>query len=246
MREYLPDELLDRWEDLREIKNLMGRLSADYTVKREKTMYEKYWNGRGDVCLGTNDGWYGGADAVRGYYESVDAVTKFHSGLIAEVFPDALAGKTEEELHGVGMLDYKPVDTPVVEIAGDRKTAKGLWCVRGSHAKITRSGPVAYWEWGWFAVDFTREDEGWKIWHMLYLDEILLPSGGKWSGEPKQFDELPEFSRADDVRPAPPTKPETLRGLYGADRPFTRSPEVPEPYDTFAETFSYGRERSGA
>jgi hypothetical protein len=242
MERYSPDQLLDRFEDLREIKNLMGRLSADYSVKREGTIYDRYWSRRGDVCLGVNDGWYDGADAVRGYYESIDAVTAFHSELIANAFPDALAGKTTEELHGVGMLDYKPVDTPVIEIAGDRETAKGIWCIRGSHAKITTSGPVAYWEWGWFAVDFTREPEGWNIWHMRYLDEVLLPSGSKWYGEPKKFDELPAFARAEDVGPVSPPKPGKLRERYSADREFTPSPRVPEPYATFGETFSYGME----
>ena len=242
---YGADELLDRWEDLREIKNLMGRLSHDYCVKREGGIYEKYWSRRDDSCLGTNDGWYGGPGAVRGYYDSIDAMTEFHSDMIAGVFPDVLGGKSKEALHGVGMLDYKPVDTPVVEIAGDRETAKGIWCIRGSHAKITLSGPVAYWEWGWFAVDFVREEDGWKIWHMLYLDEVLRPAGSHWHGEPKKFEELPEFARAGDVKVMQPTIPVPLREQYSGTRRFTPSPRVPEPYESFADTFSYGMQQEG-
>ena len=239
---YSADDRLNRWEDLRAIKNLMGRLSHDYCVKCEGGIFEKYWSQRGDSCLGTNEGWYDGPGAVRGYYDSIDAMTEFHSEIIASIFPDVLGGKSKGSLHGVGMLDYKPVDTPVVEIAGDRETAKGIWCIRGSHAKITPSGPVAYWEWGWFAVDFVREEDGWRIWHMQYLDEILRPAGSRWDGEPKTFEELYEFAHAGDVKVMPPTRPALLRATYSGNRKFTPSPKVPEPYETFADTFSYGME----
>ena len=41
--------------------------------------------------------------------------------------------------------------------------------------------------------------------------------------------EMPGFTRA-----------EPLRELYTPQRPFTRTLPLPEPYGTFAETFSYG------
>lgn len=239
-RQYTSDQLLDRWEDLREIKNLMGRLSADYCVIQAAHAYERYWSRRDDVCLGRNNGWYDGAEAVKGYYDSLDAQIRYQSKVIAGIFPDALGGKSDEEIYGVGMLDYKPVDTPVVEIAGDGETAKGIWCIRGSHAQMTTSGPVGMWEWGWFAVDFIREGGEWKIWHMQYLDDILLPEGSKWYGEPTQFPARPEFAAIEDVKLAAPNRPERLRELYHIDRGFTPGPRVPEPYETFAETFSYG------
>ena len=37
---------------------------------------------------------------------------------------------------------------------------------------------------------------------------------------------------------------ETVRPLYSVDRPLTEAPRIPEPYDTFANTFSYGKEVS--
>jgi hypothetical protein len=81
---------------------------------------------------------------------------------------------------------------------------------------------------------------------MLYLDDVLLPTSSAWHGEPKKYDELAEFARAGDVSPAPPAIPEQLRELYGVDRAFAPSPRIPEPYATFDETFSYGREGSRA
>ena len=36
------------------------------------------------------------------------------------------------------------------------------------------------------------------------------------------------------------TVKQEFRPLYSADRPVTLCPEIPQPYDTFAGTFSYG------
>jgi hypothetical protein len=240
--EYTSDQLLDRWEALREIKNLMGRLSADYCIIEMRSMYDKYWSKREDICLGVNEGWYEGASAVKAYYQSIDKRVSYNTKKIRELFPDSFKDKSEEESYGCGMLDYKPVDTPVVEIAADMETAKGIWCIRGSHVEFTKSGPVAVWEWGWFAVDFVKEEDEWKIWHMQYLDEISRTESSKWYGEETSYPEREEFSWAEDVKILPPNKPCRLRELYSIDRPFTPIPDVPVPYRTFSETFSYGIE----
>ena len=54
------------------------------------------------------------------------------------------------------------------------------------------------------------------------------------------YPDLPEFSElAQEPSPAPTVAVE-LAQLYHANRPFVRSPKIPEPYRTFSETFSYG------
>lgn len=239
---FTSEQLLDRWEDQRDVKNLMGRLSMSYCVKRERGMYEKYWSRRPDVCIGINEGWYEGSEAVAGYYMSLHENTAHQSRIVAKAFPSELEGKSEEELHGVGSMDYKPLDTAVVEIAGDRATAKGIWTIRGSHSRITDAGPVSFWEWGWFAVDFIREGDEWKIWHMQYVHDILNRQGTKLFGDIEPYPELAEFKGAGSMAEKLPNRPEKLRELYNIDRKFTPSPRVPEPYGTFCDTFSYGVE----
>ena len=234
------EQLVERWEHLRAIKNLMGRMSADYTLKKESQMYEKYWSARDDVSLGVNEGYYVGAAAVAGYYRALGQQIADQSRLIQSIFPAELSGKTEAELQGVGTMDYKPVDTPVIEIAGDGQTAKGIWCLRGSHNQILPSGPVAYWEWGWFAADFILENGEFRLWHLQYLQEVCRPNGAPWYGEEKQYPALEEFAPAANFRFPEPEHPTVLRTRYHAERPFTVSPRVPEPYYTFDETFTYG------
>lgn len=241
---FTTEQLVERWEHLRAIKNLMGRMSADYTLKKEGQMYETYWAKAADVSLAVNDGWYLGTQAVKGYYQALAEQITAQSKLIADIFPEELGGKSQEELNGVGTMDYKPVDTPVVEIAADGKTAKGIWCIRGSHSKILPAGPVAYWEWGWFAADFILEDGAFKIWHLQYLQEVCCPSGHPWDGSGDVYPPLPEFAAASEFVFPKPEIAETVRIPYSAQRPFTPCPRVPEPYETFAETFSYGRKEA--
>lgn len=237
---FTSEELLSRWEDQREIKNLMGRLSQDYTLKKEGGMFRKYWSARDDVSLGVNNGWFTGPNNVAAYYASEADRVALESRLIQAAFPEQLGDKTPEEVYGVGMMTYRPVDTPVIELAEDGQTAKGLWTIRGSYSQLTPGGPQGFWEWGWFAVDFIREGDDWKIWHMQYLKEIDRPCGSPWVGAPRVYEDIPEFAAMRNFRPVDPDVRAELRAPYAADRPFTPAPRMPEPYTAFADTFSYG------
>ena len=243
--ELTKEELLGRWEDIREIRNVMGRISADYVLREERRMFDAYWSKRDDVCLGINTGYYVGPEAVKGYYAYQDRIIAKESKKIQELFPEELGDKSAEEVYGVGMMDYKPTDTYVVEEAVDGQTAKGMWMIRGAHSKLTTGGPAAYWEWGWFAVDFILEDGAWKVWHMLYLQDINRIAGQKWTGEEKGFKEREEFAGWTEEELPTPTVSMTVHETYHAKRAFSGSPKLPEPYDTFANTFSYGYTEDG-
>jgi hypothetical protein len=239
-KNFTPEELLTRWEYRRELQNIMGKLTQSYLMMEEAQIYDRWWSRRADVCLGINTGWYQGAAAVKGYYDALGEKIKLSSQLLAEAFPEKLGAKTPEELYGVGQLGVKPADTFVIEIAGDNQTAKGLWSLHGTYAEITPAGPVSYWDWGYYCVDFILEDGAWKIWHMQDLNDINTPTGGDWTEAPLTFPEEPVFAPMKDFRFPAPNVPATLREAYYPGRPFTESPPLPEPYDTFAETFSYG------
>jgi hypothetical protein len=65
--------------------------------------------------------------------------------------------------------------TPIIEVAGDGKTAKGMWYSPGlgltphvSGSSVT-VGSIFFWE--KYAGDFIKEDGQWKIWHLgMYYD----------------------------------------------------------------------------
>ena len=238
--QYSAEQKLTLFEDLREIRNEAGRMTACYLMCDQGKIFDSYWSTRDDVCLATNEGYYVGAEAVKGYYDSIAARSMTVSKLVQARFPEKMGHLSDEELFGAGEMDYKSIDTYVIEVAGDRKTAKGLWVIRGCEAKLTAGGPQAFWEWGWFAADFVLENDVWKIWHLQYLQEVMRPSGQPWVGPELKYDPLPEFEAVDDCRIAEPTIPAQVRARYDADRPFTPAPRVPEPYEHFEDTFSYG------
>lgn len=79
-------------------------------------------------------------------------------------------------------------ETPVIEVAGDGKTAKGIWysiglAVRGSVDDNGNTSISTGWMWEKYAVDFAYEDGEWKIWHLVNLmDQGPAESGGQGQG----------------------------------------------------------------
>ena len=247
MTPFTTEQLVDRWEDRRRIQNIMGIFSQHHLLKLEKDIFSGLWSAGEDVCLSVNDGYYIGRDAVGGYYEAMHRRIALANQALRKRFPDKVAGKTEEETYGIGFMNYFPLDTPVIEIAADGETAKGIWALRNTYSEITSGGPEAYWQWGWVAVDFRRENGDWKIWHLCLLNDVHVRAGQKLHEPYVPYPDLPEFSALKDFSMPEPTVRTVVRPLYQTDRPFTEPPRLPEPYDTFANTFSYGcAERSDA
>lgn len=238
-KEFSAEHLLTRWEIRREVQNIMGKYSQSFCIKQEGAL-PQFWSERDDISLGRNNGYYVGQAAVRGYYAAIEEETKAASSLIRARFPDKLGEKSPEECFGVGQISYRPIDTPVVEVADDLQSAKGLWVVRGLVERITTAGPVSYWDFSYWAVDFILENGAWKILHMLDLNEIDTQQGEKLTAAPKPLPEDSAFADMAAVRIPEPNHPCAIRETYQTNRPFCPSPRVPEPYKTFAETFSYG------
>lgn len=241
-KQYTTEQMLWRFEDRREITNLMARYSADYLLKKEREMFRNYWSTRADVSRAVNEGYYVGPQAVAGYYAALDAKNALVAGLIQKRFPEKLGQYSPEEIYGVGTIGYKPLDTGVIEIAADGQTAKGIWMIRGSYSDLTDQGVISYWVWGYMACDFVWENEEWKIWHMQEVYDVHTPCGTSWAKGPGTTDypREPLFAAVADFKMPEPNLMQPVRAYYTVNRPATPSPRVPEPYETFSETFSYG------
>lgn len=237
------EQLVGIFEDQRDLKNLMGKVCYTILLKQEDKMVERFWSAREDICLGVNRGYYVGREAVKGYYDAVYRHTVSCTEFLKKAFPDRMEKLSPEEQFGAGSMDVKPMDTAVVEVAGDGETARGIWYSRGTYNDITPQGPVAFWDFAVFACDFVREDGGWKILHMLWLSDIVVPGGKSWGEEYEPYPDLPEFAGAKGFEAPVPTVQKTLHEAYYPGRPFMPLPEPPVPYETFAETFSYGYEK---
>jgi hypothetical protein len=157
-------------------------------------------------------------------------------------------------------------ETPVIEVAGDGKTAKGLWYSIGIGVRPNVKSDSTYtksteWMWEKYAVDFIREDGKWKIWHLVnMMDEPPLTSpvtasltgdaGGR-GGAPGGQGGAPGSGGQGKQ---PPAGANVGTGAGGGQLQASKTVEVfkwsptvvpriepkfPEPYYTFSETFSY-------
>ena len=238
---FTTEQLTQRWEDQRAIKNLMGKYANCVILNWEGEIYDRFWSKRqADICLGFNDGWYQGPDAVSAYYRAVRDRNALVASLMQKRFPEQLGGLTEDEIYGIGPFKVRPMACPVIEVAADGATAKGLWFCQGAYNNVETCGPVAHWTWGYFAVDFVREADGWKIWHMQYLNDVDCICGQSWGKPQRPLPDLPEFAPLAEFHLPEYTVAATLREHYTPTRPVAETPRIPEAYETFADTFSYG------
>ncbi|HTP38693.1 MAG TPA: nuclear transport factor 2 family protein [Steroidobacteraceae bacterium] len=124
---------------LNEIQNLMGKYSHWGHLRGEGTLAELF-------AMKT---------------EGVSWRTPMGPAGIEEM--KARFDRPAESLEG-GQIHVHSMLTPVIEIAADGKTAKGVWDSFGPN--ISSGSDIGNWLWVKYGVDFTKEDGVWKIWHL--------------------------------------------------------------------------------
>ena len=150
--------------------------------------------------------------------------------------------------------------TPIIEVAGDGKTAKGIWYSPGmglsADIRGDKVGARGTFFWEKYGADFAKENGVWKIWHlqMAYdftpaIDQKWLTFGDERTGGPPPDGPPPggppggmaEAGERMDSAAGPPGmgKPDYSYPPYSPERKSIIYPPFPEPYYTFSETFSY-------
>lgn len=240
--QYTPQQLAGRFIDQREIQNIMGKYALMTMICKQADLVDKFWSKQApQPTLAKNDGWYVGLDAIRGYYQAISDNMAAKAVLLKKLFPKQLGDKTDAEAFGAGEHFPRPLTTPLVEVAADGKTAKGLWQVMGADNSVTEYGPLSTWNWGYVAADFVLEEDEWKIWHLQEFTELDAPVATSWVKE-SPYAQLPEFAELAALTVPAPTVAAKLYEVYSPEREYTAPPRMPEPYGTFADTFSYGME----
>ena len=163
----------------------------------------------------------------------------------------------------VGKLILHATTTPVVEVAADGKTAKGVWLMAGTESGLTdpevaENSPDymyspeevqgkkvwAHWVWCTYAIDFLRQDGEWKIWKFRCYELARAPFEENWVsfGEKNQdaFD-LDLMYFGDDGRPVfmpPADEPVAVPNHpYSPNTVQKLEPVPPVAHDTFTDTF---------
>jgi hypothetical protein len=231
--ERSPAERIGLWEDRREIKNLMGKYANLLILNRDDEIYGMLWSSRVDTAFGVNGGWYAGADSVKRYYRARYEKNREIARMLGERLSDRFGGRSGDELYGIGVFRSMPVSCPVIRVASDGRTAKGLWVCQGSAADLYPYGPASRWIWGYYSADFIREADGWKIWHLRWLEELSARCGTDWGRPEDTPPDLPEFAGIRDFAAPAPDVEQTLYTAWSLSRPLS-SAEIPGDYGSWS------------
>jgi hypothetical protein len=202
--EALENEL-QRARDVQAIHNLMGRYTVNWVPKNLNLQADFYALDEPDVSVEVGD---------RGVYVGPEAVKT----LFGRTFSNPV-------LEGVLLVHY--LASPMVEVAEDGKTAKGVWRSPGIEAVLPPGGgkPIPMWSFGAYAVDFIRKADGWKIWHLHWYRQIKCTYKDAW------VDDLSMTNAP--TPPGPELGATTYHNPYTPASVQTSIPSCPEPYQTW-------------
>ena len=181
-KQYTPQEMADRCLIIREVQNVVGKI-AQCDLLADYDLVPQFWSSREDICLGMNNGYFKGAEAVKGYYRQKLENTKKLTARVMEKWADHpnVKGKTADEMYGAGYVKGTDMHTPIIEVAEDGKSAKALWQFQAADTRVTACGPLSIWKIGYMAADLVEEDGEFKVLNLLYALDIDHPCAEPWT-----------------------------------------------------------------
>jgi hypothetical protein len=222
-----------------EIQNAMAAHTYCYEAQKQYYEIENYWSKRDDIAYGLNKG----REATINYYcKTNDTAHKAKLKRMSELFPDEVKNVKENE--GVGDMVIHLATTPYIEVAGDCKTAKGIWYEPSVNVEIDQNGepvPVTIWEKD--EVDFFREDGHWKIWHFTQWVQFAAPLNksmvdGSWKLNRPFFSPQPTKGQQAQEQKNPAQERDERDKTYSTKRVAGWAPDLPQQYNTWEDLTS--------
>ena len=204
---------LERLEAVHEIQNLMGRYSYLHTAnKHEETVALWAQHTPGTMANIPSFGLYKGIDGIRKLYIGAHQVLG-------------------EEAR-IGEMHMHTLTTPVIEVAGDGKTARGVWISPGQETPTFGGQPKAHWAWLKYGADFVKEGGEWKFWHLQVYGLFFTPYEKSWVEQSivEEPIELPEEMK--------PDRKTTYWTSYTPTIKQELIPAPPQPYETWDDSMS--------
>ena len=234
-RKFTDEEQILRIWDVEDVKSLMNKRvflqTADLREEELRTMWVQEPEHQKTASYGSNWGYYVGMDEIRKYY--VDS----HAAALEE--QKKTNGAAEVNM---GNMYAHPLTTGLVELAEDGKTAKGLWYSIGNEAMAQADGTAhVQWMLGKVAADFVREEDGWKIWHIVISTDVDCQAGHDYGEYPVYEDWSADSTnqvRREFGRPTIEMLTHDVTFNWWDNYP----PMPPKDYKTFTDDISYGPE----
>jgi hypothetical protein len=222
-------KLAQRANDIHQVNNLMSLHSWYHAASMNDVELEKIWSKKDDIVWAQNSGYWIGQKSIKEYY-----------------------GKTVTRESTKGGFVWHTITSPVIEVAEDRQTAKGVWYTPGVVGSFKDEKGNFNWMFEKYGVDFVMEDGVWKIWHMHVYTDTAWPVGGEITvmkggpGGAPGGSPAPKAEKSGTeatIAPAPQMKaPDKEIQNYKELSPDTEIvlvPRPPVPYKTWSETWSY-------
>lgn len=221
------EQRLARIEAYIDIQNLMSKYAFYHTANQHQECMDLF-------ALDTEDTW---AEMTWGRYCGREGLRRLFPG-----FHIWIDGDPRGKMHV-----HAPCQ-PCIEVAGDCKTARGIWVAPGleTSAFVHPDRPDASWCWMKYDCDFIVENGEWKFWHMRTPGIFMTPYETPWTTPappPPGAEEGPPL--LEEYYPdEPPVGP---NWEYAPDRVYpANDPEVPPRYATWAERDWPNRDNSQA
>ncbi len=131
-----------------------------------------------------------------------------------------------------GTFQYINLLSPVIEVADDLQTGKGMWLTLNMEARkrpdLTEgyTDPVSLWTMGPWCMDFVKEDGVWKIWHLHIYEDVETVFEESWT-------EISDHRIPDDPAAPKPSRPSTYHNPFTTEREPVLFAEPPVPYATY-------------
>lgn len=228
--------------DREQIENLMGRYQYLHAAHMDRQILDELWSKDPDIHV--EEGPYGvylyDRNGIADFYTQ-----RYHMNKPAQP----------------GQLTLTSISTPVIEVAGDGKTAKGVWISFGTESSCYPDGTpsgipsvdasepdeygnrvLAHWVWQKVAADFIREEGEWKIWHLHIYELQRCPFDQNWvTFAHKRFDDQAAFDSEmrlcmEGITPEEPT---SFHWQYTPDATPVLQPVPPTPYESFDPRKAY-------
>ena len=216
------EAMVRRLNDIHEIKNLLGRYAFLTTANMFTETVELFAKAVPQkIEIGPVGVWDGIDAAYRCFHGFHNWTSKIGVPVEGQMMQHTLA-------------------TPVIEVAKDGKTAKGVWMSPGHEARVLGGTLTALWVWGTYGEDFIKEDGQWKIRnHHVYLD-IITPFDVPWTtlpaGDPGDIGDIFPPGLPAEYKP---DRPSTYTWMYSPSSVMELVPVPPEPHDTYDPSTDY-------
>ena len=238
MPDLAGDALIRYVWDIEEVRDLMSIRAWYLANDLRKEEIEQLWvsepEHRQTASFGTNWGFYVGIDAISAWY-----VTAFRARRHSRKLAYEAAHPGAEGDLSIGCCNMLPATTPLIRVAKDGKTARGIWYVNGQRTELNPDGVSADARWicGRLAVEFIREQDGWKIWHLADLNDMNYAAGTNYNDTPTYIPPDEDVMREEFGEPT--IRMDVHINAFNWTGTF---PRTPEPYDTYQPETGYGPE----